>query len=37
MQAVSFVDVAKTYPSSRGDVRALDHVTFDIAEGVWQA
>ena len=33
MPAVSFVDVAKTYPSPRGDVRALDHVTFDIEEG----
>ena len=33
MPAVSFVDVAKTYPSPRGDVHALDHVTFDIAEG----
>jgi ABC-2 type transport system ATP-binding protein len=33
MPAVSFVDVAKTYASPRGDVRALDHVTFDIAEG----
>jgi ABC-2 type transport system ATP-binding protein len=33
MPAVSFVDVAKTYASPRGDVRALDRVTFDIAEG----
>jgi ABC-2 type transport system ATP-binding protein len=33
MPAVSFVHVAKTYASPRGDVRALDDVTFDIAEG----
>jgi ABC-2 type transport system ATP-binding protein len=33
MPAVSFVDVAKTYASSRGDVRALDSVTFDIGQG----
>jgi ABC-2 type transport system ATP-binding protein len=33
MPAVSFVDVAKTYASPRGDVHALDHVTFDIGEG----
>ena len=33
MPAVSFVNVAKTYPSPRGDVRALDDVTFDIAQG----
>ncbi|MBV9891842.1 MAG: ABC transporter ATP-binding protein [Rhizobacter sp.] len=33
MPAVSFVNVAKTYTSSRGDVRALDDVTFDIAQG----
>ena len=33
MPAVSFVSVAKTYPSPRGDVRALDDVTFDIAQG----
>ena len=33
MPAVSFVNVAKTYPSPRGDVCALDDVTFDIAQG----
>ncbi len=33
MPAVSFVNVAKTYASARGDVRALDDVTFDIAQG----
>src|SRR5215213_3703946 len=33
MPAVSFVNVAKTYPSARGDVRALDDVSFDIEEG----
>jgi ABC-2 type transport system ATP-binding protein len=33
MPAVSFINVAKTYPSPRGDVRALDDVTFDIAQG----
>ena len=33
MPAVSFANVAKTYPSPRGDVRALDDVTFDIAQG----
>src|SRR5689334_3493494 len=33
MPAVSFVNVAKTYPSPRGDLRALDDVTFDIAQG----
>src|SRR5689334_17143983 len=33
MPAVSFVSVAKTYSSPRGDVRALDDVTFDIAQG----
>nr|HET7860690.1 ABC transporter ATP-binding protein [Caldimonas sp.] len=33
MPAVSFAHVAKTYPSPRGDVRALDDVTFDIAQG----
>src|SRR5215831_7572045 len=33
LPAVSFVNVAKTYPSPRGDVRALDDVTFDIAQG----
>jgi ABC-2 type transport system ATP-binding protein len=33
MPAVSFVNVAKTYPSPRGDVRALAGVSFDIQEG----
>jgi ABC-2 type transport system ATP-binding protein len=33
MPAISFVNVAKTYASPRGDVRALDDVTFDIEEG----
>ena len=33
MPAVSFVHVAKTYPSARGEIRALDDVSFDIREG----
>ncbi|MEO5845157.1 MAG: ABC transporter ATP-binding protein [Caldimonas sp.] len=33
MPAISFVNVAKTYASARGDVRALDSVSFDIEEG----
>ena len=33
MPAVSFVRVAKTYPSARGEIRALDDVSFDIQEG----
>ena len=33
MPAVSFVNVAKTYASPRGDVRALDDVSFGIEEG----
>jgi ABC-2 type transport system ATP-binding protein len=33
MPAISFVNVAKTYASPRGAVRALDDVTFDIEEG----
>jgi ABC-2 type transport system ATP-binding protein len=33
MPAISFVNVAKTYSSARGDVRALDDVSFDIEEG----
>ena len=33
MPAVSFVNVAKTYASPRGDVRALDDVSFDIQQG----
>ena len=33
MPAVSFVHVAKTYPSARGEIRALDDVSFDIQEG----
>jgi ABC-2 type transport system ATP-binding protein len=31
--AIAFVHVAKTYPSARGDVRALDDVSFDIEQG----
>jgi ABC-2 type transport system ATP-binding protein len=33
MPAVSFVNVAKTYASPRGDIRALDDVSFDLEEG----
>ena len=33
MQAISFQDVSKTYHSVRGDVHALDHVSFDIEPG----
>ena len=33
MPAISFVNVAKTYSSARGDVRAVDDVSFDIEEG----
>jgi ABC-2 type transport system ATP-binding protein len=33
MPAISFVNVAKTYSSARGDVRALDDVSFDIEQG----
>ena len=33
MPAISFANVAKTYASARGDVRALDDVSFDIEEG----
>jgi ABC-2 type transport system ATP-binding protein len=33
MPAISFVHVAKTYASARGDVRALDDVSFDIQQG----
>ena len=33
MPAISFVNVAKTYASARGDVRALDDVSFDIEQG----
>ena len=33
MPAISFVNVAKTYASPRGDVRALDDVSFEIEEG----
>ena len=33
MPAIRFEDVAKTYASPRGDVRALDDVSFDIEEG----
>ena len=33
MPAISFAHVAKTYPSPRGAVHALDDVSFDIEEG----
>ena len=33
MPAISFQNVGKTYPSSRGAVRALDGVSFDIEPG----
>src|SRR5436305_12249849 len=33
MPAISFRQVSKTYHSPRGDVRALDKVSFDIEEG----
>ena len=33
MPAISFVHVAKTYASARGEVRALDDVSFDIQQG----
>ncbi|HSC62903.1 MAG TPA: ABC transporter ATP-binding protein [Caldimonas sp.] len=33
MPAISFAHVAKTYASARGDVRALDDVSFDIEQG----
>ncbi|HEY4956440.1 MAG TPA: ABC transporter ATP-binding protein [Caldimonas sp.] len=33
MPAISFVNVTKTYASPRGEVRALDDVSFDIEEG----
>ena len=33
MPAISFANVAKTYASARGDVRALDDVSFDIEQG----
>ena len=33
MPAISFVNVAKTYASPRGSVRALDDVSFDIEQG----
>src|SRR5450432_109578 len=33
MPAISFVNVAKTYASPRGEVRALDEVSFDIQQG----
>jgi ABC-2 type transport system ATP-binding protein len=33
MPAISFANVAKTYVSARGNVRALDDVSFDIEEG----
>ncbi|HEX2542986.1 MAG TPA: ABC transporter ATP-binding protein [Caldimonas sp.] len=33
MPAVSFAHVAKTYPSARGEIRALDDVSFDIEQG----
>jgi ABC-2 type transport system ATP-binding protein len=33
MPAIAFRNVAKTYPSPRGAVRALDDVSFDIQQG----
>src|SRR5687768_5422338 len=33
MPAVSFQEVGKTYSGPRGDLRALDHVSFDIEQG----
>jgi len=33
MPAISFQNVSKTYHSARGDVHALDRVSFDIAPG----
>src|SRR5690606_35834845 len=33
MPAVRFQDVAKSYPGARGEVRALDGVSFDIEQG----
>ncbi|TFZ07324.1 ABC transporter ATP-binding protein [Ramlibacter henchirensis] len=33
MPAISFQSVSKTFPSARGKLTALDHVTFDIEEG----
>jgi ABC-2 type transport system ATP-binding protein len=33
MPAISFANVAKTYASARGAVRALDDVSFDIEQG----
>jgi ABC-2 type transport system ATP-binding protein len=33
MPAISFQNVAKTYRSTRGDIRALDDVSFDIEAG----
>src|SRR5213075_1059078 len=33
MPAISFQSVSKTYPSSRGPLKALDSVSFDIEEG----
>jgi ABC-2 type transport system ATP-binding protein len=33
MPAISFQNVAKTYPGARGAVRALDDVSFDIQQG----
>src|SRR6186713_2617955 len=33
MPAISFANVAKTYASARGNVRALDDVSFDIEQG----
>ena len=33
MPAVSFQEVGKTYPGARGDLRALDRVSFDIEQG----
>jgi ABC-2 type transport system ATP-binding protein len=33
MPAISFQDVSKTFRTARGDVHALDHVSFDIQRG----
>ena len=33
MPAIAFKNVSKSYASARGTVRALDDVSFDIAQG----
>ena len=33
MPAISFQTVSKTFPSARGPLKALDHVSFDVREG----